>query len=183
MRKAGIAIVLSLAIAGLIAGSPVFAQKVENAQAQVVQQPKGDYSRLAAALEQSGMPYQKLQDHWTISLGTKENPIQIVIVPNPDPRVISMVYSLGNIPEGSAEKLAGKLAELNDNYLFVKFVNMKGNLLLRIDMLVYGLDGDILKFFTDSLLKAVQDEIKGIRDVVGVAAPKPGTEKPKEKGK
>ncbi|MFH1539364.1 MAG: hypothetical protein ABIH66_10425, partial [bacterium] len=124
-----------------------FAQggRVETVDSRVVT----DYSKLAIALEQSGLKYQKADANvWVVSMQLEEKPAyDIRIVGNNE--IIMFIVPLIQMPDKLTSEMLEKLDELNGRYFFVKFVHDKTSVYMRIDALLHSIDGLAVQTFVN----------------------------------
>ncbi len=143
----------------------VFAQTLETKKVEPAQ---FDYSRLAVALEQSGLQYQKLAlNHWSMTIMNGDKPVKVSIATNKD--IISLMIGIIPAPKEASAELNKALLDLNNKYYFVKFVDDGTNIYSRVDILLVSVNGASLANLGTRLVMATSDEAEGITKLVPAA--------------
>jgi len=120
--------------------------------------PPSDFPRVAASLDQTGHIYSKLDNGvWAIDVGVEDKKIRFIVRAMGD--VVVVFVLLGNTPDKISDDLKNKLIDLNNNYYIAKFSFDDDNVYLRIDSLIYNLDGAVLNNFINRILQITQKEM------------------------
>lgn len=141
--------------------------RVETVNAEIAT----DYSRLAIALEQSGMKYQKADANvWAVPMKLEgKTAYDIRIVGSKD--IIMFVVSLAPMPDKLTPEMLEKLDELNSRYFFIKFTHDKNSVYIRIDTLLHSIDGAVVRIFVAALNAALEADGEALIDLVSEGAP------------
>jgi hypothetical protein len=135
-----------------------------------------DYSALVVSLEQTGLQYQKMSGNvWTVSAKFEDRTRTVTIVANRD--VVSLLHPIAKKPDKISPELLGKLADLNNKYYFMKFVYDDSNLYLRVDVLLSGLNGNVLMNMINRIDMSMNEEGEELTKLAGAAPVEPAGKK------